>query len=223
MLSRRGFLAASALPVVWAGEAARAEPAAPFPPGVPASGTLAFRITRHGSTIGEHHLAFTARPGGLSLAITVDIAVKFGPIPVFHYRLRGTESWAGGVCTYSAANTDDDGTKAWMRAERVGGALRVRGSRVAPYAAPPTALPASHWNKAELARPWINIEDGRLFHPEVRDTGPDPVRLASGATVPATRYDLSGDVHLQMWYAGQVWAGLQFSAHDGSIIQYERL
>ncbi len=218
MLSRRHFMAGAALPLLGA-----ARVAATMPPGVPGSDRLRFAVMREGARIGEHALVFTPVADGVDIRIDVNITVRLGPIPLFHYALRGLEQWRGGQCVYAAANANDDGTKAFMVATRDARGLWVRGSRAGKYLAPPAALVASHWNKAELRGPWINLQDGRLFHPAVRDAGPGPVLLAGGARLPAERYVISGDVHLDLWYEGPLWTGLSFKASDGSRVRYEKM
>ena len=218
MLTRRLFLLGSSLPLVAAAGLSGQPPA-----GVPASGQLAFAVIRGQRRIGEHRLVFTPQPGGVDIRIAVDIAVRFGPITLFHYALRGLEQWRGGQCVHAAANANNDGTKVWMVADRDPRGLWVSGSKAERYLAPANALVASHWNKAELRGPWINLQDGKLFHPQCRDAGPGPVLLAGGLRQPAERYVISGDVHLDMWYEGPVWSGLMFKAKDGSEIRYEKL
>ncbi len=189
-----------------------------------AGNRIAFRIRRKGSVIGAHTLDFAPRDDGFDVAITIDIAVRFGPIPLYHYRMRGVEQWRDGVVSFVEATTDDDGKTNSLRCERDAGGLWVTGSKQPRYRAPADALPASHWNIAELNGPWISLQDGRLFHPEVTLRGEEPALLADGTTVPARHYNLSGDVQLDLWYDdAERWAGLGFTASDGSLIRYERL
>ncbi|MDE8342552.1 MAG: DUF6134 family protein [Acidocella sp.] len=220
MLNRRDFMAVATLPLF---ETAPAQAGLGMPAGVPETASLGFAVMRSGSKIGEHLLQFAAIAGGFNLTISVDILVKFGPIPVFRYSLRGTEQWHAGQCQYAAANANDDGKNNWMRAEHATEGLWVQGSRAAKYLAPANALPATHWNKTELKGPWINIQNGQLLRPHVTDAGPDPVRNASGGLEPARRYVMSGDARLTLWYSGQEWSGLGFTARDGSAIRYEKL
>ncbi len=218
MLTRRGFMLGSTLPLL-----AATQQATQLPTGAPKSEELGFVVMRAGSRIGAHRLKFLPHPNGMDIQITVDITVRLGPITLFHYGLRGLEQWRGGQCTSAAANTNDDGTKAWMVAKRDAQGLWVSGSKAERYLAPANALVASHWNKAELKGPWINLQNGKLFHPDCRDAGPAPVLLADGVKQPAERYIISGDVHLEMWYDGPIWCGLVFTAKDGSEVRYEKL
>ena len=192
--------------------------------GVPRSDTLRFRLLREGSRIGTHELRFLSRPGGMRVAIAVDIAVRFGPLVLYRYRLRGGETWRDGRCVAAASHTDDDGTALFMRAARDAGGFWVEGTHTPRYRAPATAMVASHWNRAELRGPWINLENGRLLHPHVAPLGPHPALLADGARVAARSYAITGPATMRIWYTpAGVWTGLLFTASDGSQVRYERM
>jgi hypothetical protein len=177
---------------------------------------------RKGDAIGTHVLTFARQDNGFDVHIAVDISVGIGPLVLFRYSLRGLEQWRGGVVTHVTATTDDDGTDDEMRADRDARGLWVQGSQAPRYLAPADALPATHWNMAELDGPWINVQDGRLLHPVVTPAGTNQVPLADGREEPATGYKLSGDVHLELWYsAAREWSALLFTAKDGSLVRYE--
>jgi hypothetical protein len=215
MIGRRGAL----LGVATACVARGARAALP----VPEDGRLAFRIMRKGSAIGTHVLTFARQDNGVDISIAVDIAVGLGPLVLFHYSLRGLEQWRDGVVTHVEATTDDDGTPDHMHADRDVRGLWVQGSKASRYLAPADALPATHWNIAELDGPWINPQDGRLFHPVVHRVGSDQVTLAGGRVAQAMDFKLSGDVHLELWYsAAREWCALSFTAKDGSLVRYEQ-
>ncbi len=177
---------------------------------------------REGVDIGSHRLHFTRVQNGLDIRIDVAIKVTFGPITLFRYRLRGIEQWRDGHVVRLAAKTDDDGTRDFMNADRNVEGLWVTGTRATRYLAPPDALPATHWNEAELHSPWINPQDGRLLRPECKPMGSGPVQRASGPDLTAQHYDISGDVRMQLWYTNtHHWVGLDFAARDGSLVRYE--
>ena len=217
MIRRRALLGAAAASVLL-GRAARAS--LPVPPG----DRLTFRVLRGDTEIGTHALWFNQDDDTLDIRIEVDLHVGFGPITLFRYTLRSTERWQGGQIVALDATTNDDGTHDFARATRDAQGLWVEGSKAPRYLAPPDALPSSHWNKAELNGPWINPQDGRLLRPSVAQVGVDKVPEAGGQQIAATQYDLSGDVHMALWYdATPSWVALHFTAHDGSLIRYERL
>ncbi len=191
----------------------------------PDAGRLAFRLVRDGSVIGSHILDFTPADNGFDIRIAVDIAVGLGPIALFRYTLRGLEQWRDGKVVHIETMTNDDGDLETVHGIRDSAGFWIQGSKApTPYLAPATALPATHWNIAELQGSWINIEDGRLMKTIVAPRGMDTVKLADGNAIQARHYALSGDVNLDIWYDEQDrWCALTFVAHDGSLVRYERL
>jgi hypothetical protein len=191
---------------------------------VPPNDVLAFQVLRGDSAIGTHALRFARAGDMLEVRIAVDLRVGFGPITLFRYTLRTTEQWRGGQLEGFDSTTYDNGTQDFARAVRDAQGLWVEGSKAPRYLAPVDALPSSHWNPAELNGPWINPQDGRLVRPAVARLGLDQVPAASGAEVPATHYAVSGEVQMDLWYdATPCWVALHFTAHDGSLIRYERM
>ncbi len=191
--------------------------------GVPPGGQLAFRALRNGSEIGRHVLTFTGQADALQVSIAVDYVVKFGPIPVYRYKLRGQERWRGDVLEESSAETDDDGTAAFMRARREGETMAVEGSKSGRYFAPPGAIAATHWNRRELDAPMINPQDGELMRFTVAPGAIEAVKRADDSAIQARRYALTGHTTMDLWYdeAGQ-WSALRAVVRDGSIISYLR-
>lgn len=191
---------------------------------VPPGDRLAFRVLRNDSEIGTHILRFTRTADGLDIAIAVELRVGLGPITLFRYNMSGIERWRGGQIEQLDMATNDDGTHDFARATRDATGLWVEGSKAPRYRAPSSALPATHWNEAELNGPWINPQDGKLLRPEVARRGADSVSDMAGQALAARRYALSGDVQMDLWYdATPTWIALRAPAHDGSIIRYERM
>jgi len=182
---------------------------------------IAFKIIRKGEAIGTHILDFTPREDGVDINIAVDIAVQFGPIVVYRYKLRGLEQWRGGAPFHLEALTNHDGTKHEMRADWTPEGPWVTSMDVSSYLAPREALPATHWNQDELVRPWINPEDGKLLHPVVGTPTATEIALADGQKRTVERYTLTGDAQLDLLYDTEHrWTALEFTAGDGSHIIY---
>ncbi len=190
---------------------------------VPSGDRLDFSIIRKGDKIGEHTLTFTRTGNVLTVAVAVDIVVGFGPIAFFRYKHRATEQWLDGTVVSVEAETNDDGTPRRMSGHRNQSGLVVEGSKAARYVAPAQSLPGTHWNRAMLNAPFINTEDGRLMSPTVTPAG--SVRVPEGGrSVMAQRFQLRGDADLDTFYdPTPSWAGLRFTARDGSEIVYLRL
>ncbi len=201
---------------------ARTAAASPLP--VPSSGRLAFALIRHDSNIGTHTITFDQQGDTLTIHVDVDVLVKFGPIPLVRYAHHNVEVWRNNRLDQLEATTDKNGTKLYVSAHRTDAGLSVVGSAAKPYIAPEDALPTTYWNKRLLNAPMIGTQDGMLVHPAVRDLGVDPVPVAAGGRIPATRYSLRGDLDLDLWYdQTATWAGMEFSVADGSVVHYERL
>ena len=191
----------------------------PIPPG----GRLSFAVVRNGTKLGTHAVSFTTTGDMLRVLIAVDLALRFGPITLYRYHPRGSEVWQGDQLAAIDSTTNDDGTRYRVSGRRTPEGFAVEGSKASRYLAPPDALPANHWNRAMLAAPFINTQDGRLMHPRVAPLGPDQIPTASGKILRASHFALTGDVRLDTWYEpSATWAGLRFAAHDGSLVRYER-
>jgi len=217
LLTRRALLPGAATAILARPAAATA--GLPVPP----TGTLAFKAFRNGSPLGSHELRFAQSGDTLVVTIAVDYRVKLGPIPVFHYTLRATETWRAGRIAEMRADIDDNGTQTATTLQRVADGLLVEGAKSGKYTAPANALPASHWNRHELDGPMINPDGGELMQFTVADRGAQPIKGADGVSIPATRFDLIGPDHIDLWYdADQMWCGLQAVVKDNSVVTYER-
>lgn len=213
MIDRRtALLGAGAL----AAGAARATPPLPR--------DLAFQLVRHGSPIGRHSVAFTQNGDVMTVQVTVNALVTLLSIPIVRYKHRATETWQGGRLVALSGTTDKNGEHEWVNARTTAAGLLVTGSQTASYIAPEPAVATSYWNKRMVDAPLISLEDGVLLRPKVAEHPADPVRLASGATIQADRYSLTGPFHADVWYdLTNTWAGLALPVPDGSTVHYERL
>jgi len=217
MIGRRTVLLAGAAVVTRAASAAVALP-------VPSSDSLAFRMVRHGSEIGTHALTFAHDGETLTVRINVDALVTFATIPIARYSHRGVETWRGTTLIGLTGDTNKNGSRQWIRAQRTDDGLEVQGSQTKRYVAPEAAIPTSYWNKRMLDGPMISLEDGVLLSPKIADLRMENVRLASGQVIAADHYNLSGAFAVDLWYDEQrTWAGMAMTVVDGSEVRYERL
>jgi hypothetical protein len=216
MIGRRALLVAG----VALASGANARAALPVPRG----GSLGFRLKRHGAVIGTHTLVFRGSGDALEVDISVDVLVKFGPFPFVRYNHRNRVAWQGDRLAGVSSHTDRNGTKLHMAASWTDTGLMVEGSGTRPYVAPHNAFATTYWHKATVFGPLIGTQDGMLVHPAISQLRPEPIRIASGEEMPAKRYALSGDLNVELWYdSNDTWAGMRFTADDGSEISYERL
>ena len=217
IIGRRAMLLGGAVVVTGAASAAVALP-------VPSGGSLAFRMVRHGIEIGTHALTFSHDGEMLTVRIVVDALVTFASIPVVRYSHRGVGTWRDTILVGLTGDTDKNGTRNWVRAQRTDEGLVVLGSQTKRYISPGSAIPTSYWNKRMLDGPMISLEDGVLLSPKVADLRMESVRLASGQMISADHYSLTGAFAVDLWYDEQrTWAGMAMTVVDGSEVHYERL
>jgi len=210
-----------ALLVTVASAAARQVSAAlPVPPG----NTLAFRLIRHGDEIGHHTATFERNGEQLIVRVAVDALVTVVSIPLVRYTHRVVEVWSGDTLLSLDGETDKNGQHEWVKAQRGPEGIAVTGSKTERYVAPEPVGATSYWNKHALEKPMISLEDGVLLRPKVEGRPPETIALASGRTIAAEHYNLSGPFNVDLWYdpAG-TWAGMAVPIKDGSIVHYERL
>jgi len=198
---------------------ADALPGLPVPPG----NRLLFEVVRHGSVMGTHRLDFASVANRLVVTVNVQMALSFGPIPLFHYAHHAVEQWEGDQCIGLKSQTDHNGTQFQVLAQRDAIGWQVAGSQ-GKLRASPDALPATHWNRKMLQGPMINTETGSIMHPKIADLGEEMIPAWGGSAIRAEHYEMSGDAQMDTWYDDfPSWAGAQFLGGDGSLIRYVRV
>lgn len=183
----------------------------------PGGRQIAFDIRREGTSIGRHAVRFSQAGELLEVDVEIDISVSFAFIPVFSYRHWNHEVWRDGRLVSLDSETDDDGRQTTVTARRRGGGLWVEGGEGA-FLAPSDVLPTSYWNRRTVEQSrLLDSQHGRLL--EVRPEFVGEERLPGG---PARRHRLSGDLKLDLWYAGDEWVKIAFEAR-GAAVSYARL
>jgi len=196
---------------------------------VPPSGQIGFKVLRNGTPIGEHHLNFTRSGDDLAVDIAVALDVYIAGIRFFHYTLAATERWSGGVFQSLESKINHNGTMLEVQAHKVAGGYDVQGinhsdpSKNYPeYTAPPNTMPLTYWNKAMLNGNILNIETAHSYPAVVNSPGWDELPTAEGGTLLAQRFDVSGKLHLTVWYdRNNQWSGLEF--HVSGDETYEKI
>lgn len=216
MLTRRCLIA-----VAVAGGAAivRRAPAAVLPP----PGVLRFEVLRNNRRIGEHVIRLTQDGANMRAAINVEIAVGLGPITLYRYKHTVTEEWRDGIFVRMESETNDDGTRHSVRAERTAEGVAVRTSDGKRVVMPPATIPLTHWNDQCMSAPLFNPQTGEHVRPQVRQLGEGSIPLANGRIVRARRYALTGEIVLDDWYdEARSWVALDCIGRDRSAIAYRR-
>ena len=213
-IDRRQFIggAGAALWPIGAGATA----ALPVPP----DGKIGFKVLRNGAPIGEHHLSFSGSGGDVDIAIEADLLVKFAGIAVFSFAARGTEHWRGGVFQGIDSYVNDNGNHLEVHASRAGDGYQVMGTHVPRYTAPADLLPLTYWNRQMMYGTILNIQTAHSYKVPVNSPGWNSLPTADGGSIVAQRFDLSGRLHLSVWYdKDDAWSGLEFHVHGDETYQ----
>lgn len=226
MTLKRLILSASVLVLTGFGTGMADNAPVPAPPGVqdpwqPQAGdTIRFDVLRKGNPFGSHSVTFEGGPDNTLIANTkINLKADLGPFTVFHYDHTASETWRNGQLIEVTGTVNDDGNKASMEAARQGANLEVTGSLFTGEA-PTDAIPASHWNYAQLlTRHLLSTEDGEIYQIKVTPKGRDTIE-AAGQTIKANRYLVESDLDIDLWYDDQGrWVKLAFEAR-GQQIEY---
>jgi hypothetical protein len=187
---------------------------------LPYGPTLSFAVYRNGQPIGRHELAFQHNGHDLTVSTSVDFAVKMLGFTAYRYSHRAQELWSGATFQSVATQTDDNGTKYAVRAQRTAEGIDVQrpsGREVMP----PGLLPTSHWNVRQVRQSsLLNTQNGLQARVQITPLGREPVKTATG-WIEASHYRYAGDVTTDQWFDDRGrWVRTTFKASDGSTIEY---
>jgi hypothetical protein len=190
---------------------------------VPDGGRLAFKVLMDGTEIGRHVVEFDRKQDRLAVDIKINFIVKFLNIPVYRYNHYNREIWSvDGKLLALNSQTDDDGTVESAKIERQGDRLVVNGTRNKDDV-PGMWLTSSYWRSDFIHQTrLIDTRNGQIFKINVRPAGQFDVPVPD-RVVKATRYDVTGDLELSVWYdeSGE-WVKLTFD-HMGRHFDYQRI
>jgi hypothetical protein len=176
-----------------------------------ATGARGFDIRRGDTLIGGQSIAVRQDGDETVAESKIDIAVKFFGITAYRYTLESRERWRGGRLIALDSTCDDDGTSDFVRAVAVDGGLKVDGSRHQGIL-PADIVPSSYWSSSFLTRPtWISIQSGAPMAVTCAKAGETTMQTAQGPR-PVSRWNVSGELELTLFYSGDEWAGNAFDA-----------
>jgi hypothetical protein len=184
-------------------------------------GPLSFTVLRDGEAVGTHVVRFQSSPDdSLNVSVDTNVVVKMAMIPVYRFEHRGREVWKDGHLVALTSETNDDGTRHTLKVNGDPAGLAVNGDGTASRM-PVETLPASLWNSGTVVRSSLmNTLDGHAMAVRIADLGADQIN-ASGRTIPAHHYAMTGDLSRELWYDGSgTLVQVRFKAKDGSDIQY---
>ena len=172
-----------------------------------------FEVRRNGSPIGSHVVVVEKQAQETLVQVALDLAVTFGPFTLYRYKHRSTERWQDGRLAAIDAETDDDGTRLWLKAWAEGGRIVLDGPD-GRQDGPAGTIPSSYWNPGlRTADAWIETHWGILAPIKVTREAPVTVRLPGGAEVRAIPHRITSEkAEVTPLYTeeGQ-WVGLTFN------------
>lgn len=177
--------------------------------------TYQFDILRKGNKIGEHRITFQPDATGLTVKVDIDIKVKLGPIPVYRYTHSNTERWENGRLVSIETVTNDNGDNYRVSGRAKGDNFVVSGIE-GELTLPGSIIPTSYW-QAETVSQSVLLDTQRGVAIDVT-TQPK----GSDAPNTGTKYAMTGDLELQIWYDGQELEKLAFET-DGVLIEYRKV
>lgn len=177
-----------------------------------------FEVFRDGARIGEHRATVTRHDDRIKVDIAIDFEVKLAFITVYRYSHRNREIWRDGELRSFRSETDNNGEALTVEGERVDGGMRLVANgeeRVLP-----AWMPTTYWHPATIRQDrLVDTQDGDLLEIAVTEVGRETVQ-AGDTSVPATRYEMRGDLDITLWYDdADRWVKLAFD-YKGASFDY---
>ncbi len=178
-----------------------------------------FKVYRNGEEFGHHKVSFIQAGEQTIADVEIEFAVTFAGFRVFYYLHRSREIWEGGNLVSIESSTNDDGDTSSVDLKRRGDALAIDGADYRGVA-PLELFPTSYWFKETLAQNrLIDTTNGRIFPVVIGRVGRETIEVG-GRAVEATRYTLTEQLQMNLWYDDQGnWVKTSFDAR-GSTIEY---
>lgn len=198
----------------------RAEQQERFDPVRAYGGEIIFDIYRKDRLIGAHTVTFEEDGTNLRVRSKSDINIRILGLPLYNFSYSSLEVWQHGQLFSIEAETDDDGDKSMMRAQRHNGMLAVF-SATSQSLAPGGIYPTTHWDAGVVNSTQIlNTITGQINTITVQDLGIETVETGSGNRL-ARHFTYRGDLETDLWYdiKGH-WVKMRFPGNDGVAIEY---
>jgi hypothetical protein len=132
------------------------------------------------------------------------------------------ERWTGGQFHRLDSKVNHNGTHLSVQANPIPGGFAVESTKSGDYqyTGAPQMLPLTYWNKAMLNAMILNVETGKHYPAIVSSPGWNKLPTAEGGIVIAQRFDVTGKLHLSVWYdQNNQWSGLQFHVDGNEMFQ----
>jgi len=187
-----------------------------------APGRIEFEVFREGHSFGRQSVIVSMRDGELTAQTGATLHAGLGPVTLFSYTQRCTETWRAGALTRLRCLTRQNGRNKAAEGSLINSALRVRGVG-GELAFDPSTLPTSWWTRPPLAiREMINTETGARLAVHVAFIGRETI-VANNMRISADHIRVQGTLAVDLWYddAGH-WVGCAFTV-QGQHVTYRLL
>jgi len=188
---------------------------------LPVTRTWVFQARLDGKPIGEHRFVVVDDGGRRTVTSDARFDVKLLGFTVYRYVFHAAERWSGDCLQSLAADTDDDGTPARVRAEREGERLRIRGG-TADVDAAGCVMTYAYWNPALRAQTrLLNPQTGRVDAVTITAAAPGSIEVGA-RRIDAQRFRIAappGPVDVWTTPDGE-WVGLDAGVKGGRTLSY---
>jgi hypothetical protein len=187
-----------------------------------APGHVEFEVLRDGQSFGRQSAIVSEQDGELIAETRATLHAGLGPITLFSYTQRCSESWRDGALARLRCATRQNGRAKGVEGRLADGALRMNGM-TGTIEFPAGTLPTSWWTRPPLStREMINSETGARLPVRITLIGRETIPI-DGARITADHIRVQGTLAVDLWYddAGH-WIGCAFTAH-GQQITYRLL
>lgn len=161
--------------------------------------SLGFDIRKEGESIGKEQVRIARADDGTAV---VDVQTKTRAKVLFlefRYDHSRREEWRNGAMVHMVADTDDDGSKFHLEAERSAGGWNFSVNGQASER-PGDLLPLTLWGRSILEKSELfSIIDAKPYKVRVEALGSEQVSVG-GQMVTAEHFRMSGGVERDLWY-----------------------
>lgn len=161
---------------------------------------LAFDVMRDGGEFGTHVVSFSKTGDALTVKTAVELKAGLGPITLFEYMHDVTEKYVAGKLTWIGSRTKNEGKWKTLSAQAADGGLKVIAEKFKGMLNG-TVIPSTHWNEDEMKQSTMfSTETGEMLPIKVKDRGIETVKIGTGASIDARRFDVNSDIDASFWY-----------------------
>jgi len=171
----------------------------------------AFSILRKGKKIGEHKIAFSEKDGNTIVDIDINIRVGVGPITFYRYEHSNQEIWDDEGLLEITTATNENGKSFALEGKRKDEGFEIiKGEE--PGMVEASIIPTSYWRMETLnVTRVLDTQNGKIL-----DVAVD---LKGDAGDLGTKYIMSGELELDLWYTDDRLTKIAFDA-EGASIEY---